>query len=416
MRYLPRGLLPRAAATTRLAAHLAKAGAKRVVRRTVEDDSALGEALFGELDKLKGMAMKVGQILSYMEVGLPEHTQRQLARLQVGAQPLELEVIAAVIESALEAPIAELFEDFEPVPVAAASIGQVHRATFRGQPVAVKVRYPSVRDTMDSDFRQLRVLGRLASIGTAVDGPALVAELHARLLEECDYGAEARSQIKFSELFADDPSIEVPEVHVERCGEGVLTSGWCDGQRFQTLFAEPMARREGIARTLIRFAFRSILEHGVLHADPHPGNFLFVADDRVVVLDFGCTKQLDPELVAAFANLARVVVRSDRQAFRDATVRLGLVPRPERVDFDDLWLMMRHLFAPYLHDSFTFTRDWWAQGLRFTQPTHRNLRHLAVPAPWLWIQRTVWGLHAVLLQLEVEGSFRDILLDCLGES
>jgi len=413
LKHLPHRLLPRAAATTRLAASLAKAGAKRVVRRTIEDDSELGEALFGELDKLKGMAMKVGQILSYMEVGLPEHTQRRLAKLQRGAQPLALEVIATEIEVALGAPIDELFDDFEADPVAAASIGQVHRANFEGRPVAIKVRYPHVRETMDSDFKQLRMLGKLASLGTAVDGPALVAELHERLLEECDYRAEAESQDRFSRLFADDPTIHVPGVVADRCGDSVLTTHWCDGESFQSIRDASPDRRAAIARTLIRFAFRSVLCHRLLHADPHPGNFLFVADDRVVVLDFGCTKRLEPEFVDALANLARIVIDGERDGLRDAAIRLQLVPRPEKVDFDDLWDMMRHLFAPYLHPRFTFERDWWEQGMKFTQPTNRNARHLAVPPQWLWIQRTVWGLHAVLLKLEVQGSFRDILVDCL---
>ena len=414
MKALPHRLLSRAAATTRLAAHLAKAGAKRVVRKAAEDDAELGDALFGELEKLKGMAMKVGQVLSYMEVGLPDHTKRQLAKLQRGAQPLEVAVIRAEIEAALGSPVDDLFESFDPGPVAAASIGQVHHATVHGVPVAVKVRYPQVRETMDSDFKQLRVLGRLASLGTAVDGPALVAELHERLLEECDYAAEARSQQTFADLFADDPNIDIPSVVPSHCAETVLTTHWRDGDRFEQLSSAPMARRVAVARTLIRFAFQSILNHHLLHADPHPGNFLFPGHGRVVVLDFGCTKQLEPTFVAAFRTLIRVVIHNDRAAFRDAAVHLELVPRPENVDFDDLWAMMRHLFAPYLSPRFQFTPAWWKAGMRFTQPTNRNMRHLSVPPPWLWMQRTVWGLHAVLLNLEVEGPLRDVLLDCLG--
>lgn len=415
-RAIPTGLLPRAAATGRLAAHLGRAAARRVVRRSEDDDRQLGEAMFSELDKLKGIAMKVGQILSYMEVGLPEHTQRRLARLQQGVEPLAFDVIERQVVAELGQPLADLFDRFDPDPVAAASIGQVHRASLEGREVAVKIRYPSVRDTLDSDFRHLHLLGRLASVGTAVDGPSLVQELHERIVEECDYSNEARNQAEFGRIFCGDPSLRIPAVVVGRCSEAVLTTEWHDGLRFEELASVSNARRNAIARTLVRFPFTSLFGHGVLHADPHPGNFLFPEVDAVVVLDFGCVKRLTARQVEDFRDLVHMVLDGRRGDVRELGARSGLTPRPDRIDFDELYAMLAWMFAPYTRPAFRFDRSWWDEGLRFTRPSNRNARHQGMPPHWLWLQRTVWGLHAVLMRLEVEVDLRDTMRSCLALS
>lgn len=406
---LPSGILPRAAATGRIVAQLGKAAAKRVVRRSEDDDHQLGEALFSELDQLKGVAMKVGQILSYMDVGLPDGTVDRLTKLQHGAEPLDLAVVRAALEAALGAPLDQLFERFDAEPVAAASIGQVHRARHAGAEVAVKVRYPSVRETLDGDFRQLGALGRLASLGSQVDGPALVAELHARMLEECDYAREAAWQQAFAQAFATDPEVSVPAVHLDRSAEGVLTTSWHEGERFAALFDAPAARRLAVARTLMRFSFTSLLRHGVLQADPHPGNFLFPGDGQVVALDYGCVRRFGPDTVAQFRHLSQVVLDGDRAAFPEAIRSTGQVGREDRYDDEEAWELHRWLYAPYLEPRFRFERRWWLRGLKFSQPTAKNARAMNLPPAWLWLVRMQWGLHAVLVRLHAEGDFRDSL-------
>ena len=172
---VPRGLFDRGRRTARLGRIVVGAGARRLLRKDAADDRAFGAALAAELDGMKGMAMKVGQILSYLDVPIPDEAQRALARLQRGAQPLAFDAIAAVIEQELGAHVDALFTSFQRDPVAAASIGQVHRAHFAGAPVAVKVRYPGVADTFDADMGRLDALAGIASLATAVDGKALVA-------------------------------------------------------------------------------------------------------------------------------------------------------------------------------------------------------------------------------------------------
>jgi len=389
--------------------HLGKAAARRLVRERPEDSAALGEALLAELDALKGMAMKVGQILSFMDVGLPEETVQRLARLQQGVSPLSVEAIRAELEACLGAPVEALFERFDAVPVASASIGQVHRGRVTGWgEVAIKVRYPGVRETVEADFGQLRRLGRLASLGTEVDGPALVAELQARMVEECDYAHEARMQALFAGLFSGDEEIEVPEVVASRSGASVLTTVWKEGERFEALRGASSSRRGAVARTLVRFPFTSLFGHGVLHGDPHPGNVLFPGEGRVVVLDFGCVRWFEAAEVEGYRRVAQAVLEGREVQFCEAVVEAGLAPRPEAVDFGALWAMYRWSFAPYLSRRFRFDEAWWRQGRAYSGPSNANLRHLAMPPAWIWLQRIQFGLHAVLVRLGVEGELRDV--------
>jgi predicted unusual protein kinase regulating ubiquinone biosynthesis (AarF/ABC1/UbiB family) len=349
------------------------------------------------------MAMKVGQIVSYMEVGLPEQTAARLAQLQRGLEPLPLEAVRSVIEGSLGAPLGELYERFEPVPIAAASIGQVHRATLRGVAVAVKVRYPGIRETLESDTRQLGTIARLASLATAVDGPALVAELRSRLLEECDYALEAQHQLEFGRLLQGDPSWVVPEVHPDRCSSDVLTTTWHDGEPFTALLSAEPSRRGAVARSLLRLPWTTLLRHHVLHADPHPGNFLFPAADQVVVLDYGCIRRFTPAQVDAFRRLVRVVLADQRADILAAATAVGLVRDPSKIDVDELRELLVFMLAPYRTDRFAFTRAWWEEGMRrFSSPTARNSRHLAFPPEWMWLQRCLLGLHAVLMRLDAE--------------
>lgn len=364
---------------------------------------------------MKGLAMKVGQILSYMDVGLPEDTVGKLAKLQTGVSPLDAEVIRAQVQHSLGAPLEQLFERFDGKPVAAASVGQVHRARFAGNEVAVKVRYPGVEQTLVSDFARLVPIARLASVATQVDGQALVAELRDRMRLECDYGQEAAWQRAFAQAFADDSDLRVPGVVASRSTGDVLTTHWCDGQSFEKLCEEPPLQREAAARTLARFAFMSVFAHGALQADPHPGNFIFRPAGEVVALDFGCVRPFDAEVVEAFRAVARCVVLRDRSSFRDAVVRLGIAPRPRKLDWDGMWAMMGWMFEPYLEARFRFERSWWQSGLHFTRPSNRNLRHQALPPQYLWLQRMQFGLHAVLLRLDVEVALRDVLLDTLEQ-
>lgn len=403
--------LERALATGRVAAASARLASRRALgRQEGAPDSHIGEQIARELDQMKGLAMKVGQILSYFDGALPAGTHEALRTLQRGAEPVAFATIAQAIEDALGAPVDQLFDSFDPRAVAAASIGQVHRAVHRGEPVAVKVQYPNVRATFESDFARIGALSRIASLATAVDGPALAAELRERVVEECDYEREAAHQEAFARAFAADPAITIPHVVAERSARTVLTTRWHEGRSFYELIdSASAARRDSIGLTLARFAHCSFFALGTLNADPHPGNYLFPDDGPVVFLDFGCVRRFEPEYVEAERNLARVVLEGRRAQFRDAVIRTGIAPRPERIDWDIHWAMLRHQYAPYRTAQFTFDAAYIRRGMDFSGPSTPNLRALAIPPPWIWQQRLLWGLHAVLARLGAMGDFGAIL-------
>jgi predicted unusual protein kinase regulating ubiquinone biosynthesis (AarF/ABC1/UbiB family) len=407
----------RVLATGKVAASALRLASRRAL--SADDGSVyavIGENIARELDGMKGMAMKVGQILSYLDGTLPPETHAALRVLQKGATPVAFSSLVPVVEAALGAPIGRLFEWIDEEPIAAASIGQVHRARFAGADVAVKIQYPDVRATFESDLGRLEHLAGLASLATAVDGKALVAELRARILEECDYLREASSQRAFAARLAVDPDVVIPDVFLERTRATVLTTRFAPGMDFQR-FAETSdaARRNAVARTLVRVSHRSFFALGALNADPHPGNYVFPPEGPVVLLDFGCVRRFEPGYVERERHLARVVCDDDRARFRDALLATGIVSRPDRFDFGRHWELMRHQYQPYIEPRFRFTRAYLQRLVDFGRPGEPNLRLLAIAPEWIWQQRLVSGLHAILTRLDAEGPFRDAFRAALDE-
>ncbi|MEL6346938.1 MAG: AarF/ABC1/UbiB kinase family protein [Myxococcota bacterium] len=405
----PHRFRARARHLRRIVGATASAGVRRILRTDVGDDARFGEALVAELDQLKGMAMKVGQILSYLDGILPDETQRALSVLQQGAQPVAFAVIEQVIADELGAPIDVLFDAFDPRPIAAASIGQVHRARRGTQRLAVKVQYPHIRETILSDVKSLRRLAGVAGLATRVDGQAIVDDLAARLDEECDYLAEAGWLERFQDAFSADPRVVIPRAFPERSSLRVLTMEWCDGDDLGTFVAgaSPDARqRAGL--TLADVAWRSLFVHGAINADPHPGNQRF-REDAVVFLDFGCVRVFSPVFLGRWRRMIGALLDNDRTRFEEAVIAMGIVDPMQRYDWDAHWAMERHFYAPYLTKSFTFTREWLEAGVQYTRPENPNLRRMAIPPEWIWLQRLQWGLHAVLIRLGASGDFRSVM-------
>ncbi|MGB1012965.1 MAG: ABC1 kinase family protein [Nannocystaceae bacterium] len=401
--------------TGKIATSAARLAGRQLVGLEGARDGTLGEALVHELDQMKGMAMKVGQILSYFDGILPEETHRALRSLQTGQRGVSFDVMAEVIQTSLGAPVDELFDHFDSAPVASASIGQVYRAVVRGQDVAVKVQYPGIRDTIEGDFSRLQALSKLASLATAVDGPALVHELRERFCEECNYKQEAESLRLFRAAFADDPTYVIPDVVATHTGESVLTMQWCPGKDFYKFIEDAtQEQRNQAAEKLVVFAYRSLFEYGMLNADPHPGNYLFPEDNTVVFLDFGCIRHFDRRYLAAQRQLMKVILENRRAEFREALTNIGEVAKVKGFNFDYHWSMYCHLLAPYREPDFVFTKDYLRKGMDFGNPRNPNLRKIAIDPQWIWIQRLQWGLHAVLHKLGGRADFGGILASCLN--
>lgn len=367
---------------------------------------------------MKGMAMKVGQVLSYFDGLLADPAHEALRVLQRGATAMPYAKVVGVVAEDFGRPPEELFEAFGRDPVAAASIGQVHRARFEGREVAVKVQYPGLAESIAADIGRLRPLARLVSLGTAVDGPAIADDIAGRLAEECDYAVEAESQEWFRRAWASDPEVAIPGVVRECTSRRVLTTAWADGEDLYAFAGHaPQEDRDAAGRTLLRFGYGSLFGLGRANADPHPGNYLFPPgaprDAPVVFLDFGCVHRFEPAFLDVERGLARAVLDDDRAAFRRRLDTSGFIADRKGFDYDVQWRMHRLQYRPFRDPGFVYSPALIREAMELSGPSNPNLRRLRVSHEWVWLQRLVWGLHAVLARLAArgpfDGPFRDIL-------
>jgi predicted unusual protein kinase regulating ubiquinone biosynthesis (AarF/ABC1/UbiB family) len=365
-------------------------------------DQHLGEILAAQLDTMKGVAMKLGQIASYMDVPLPVSVQTELTRLQSGIQGMSPAQTHEALRRALGEDYASRFETLDLKPIAAASIGQVHRARAGDRDIALKVRYPNAAQDLAKDIAPLRTLASFASLSSAVDGQALVQELMERFSQECDYLSEAKQQTFFRQAYSGFENIMIAQVIPDFSTESTLASEWLHGRTLAGVLDNPQEVRNAYARTLFHFAYHSLFALRTIQADPHPGNYLFGPGLSVGFLDFGCVRQFDANWIAQLLAMIRSIERDDRHAFRESTIALGMAPAPDRFDFHHHFRMMQHLHRPLIARHFEFTPDFVRAGLAFNGPTSPNARQMAMPAPYLWIARLQWGLWSVLTRLHAK--------------
>jgi predicted unusual protein kinase regulating ubiquinone biosynthesis (AarF/ABC1/UbiB family) len=300
------------------------------------------------LGTMKGAAMKLGQVMSFLDVGLvaEEHRdefQRELAKLRDAAPTVAFKQMRRVIEEDLEAPIAELFASFEEEPIAAASIGQVYRATLHdGREVAVKVQYPGVAGAVRADLQNLDMIMRLLKRMTpGLDVRAIADEIKDRIVEELDYELEAQNQRSLARIFAGHPFIVVPEVISGLARERVMVSEFVMGVGFEELKSRPQAERDRIGEIVFRFFLGCLYRHRQFSGDPHPGNFLLQDDGRVAFMDFGLFKRLDREPVELELACQRAVAEGDAATLHALLAGSGFLPEPERVDPEHLLAFIR---------------------------------------------------------------------------
>ncbi len=387
------------------------------------------EQLFRTLGELKGGAMKVGQAMSIFEAALPEDMagpyREELTRLQDSAPPMPTITVREILARELGADWKSQLVEFDPVPAAAASIGQVHRGRWAdGREVAVKVQYPGASEAMRSDLRQLgRVARGLGPVFPGIDVKALVAELEERVTEELDYRLEAQAQAAFAAEYADDPEIVVPGVVAGT--EQVLVTEWLDssGSLAQVIRDGSQAERDHYGELFVRFIFGSPARTGMLHADPHPGNFRTVpgvdgAPDRLGVLDFGAVARL-PErgLPRALGSLIRIACIDDYDALIDAFRDEGFIRERIRIDAEQLKSYLGPFVEPAKVERFTFSRAWMQEQFRRVNDPKGDafsvMIKLNMPPSYLLIHRTWVGGVGVLSQLGATAPFRQILSESL---
>lgn len=407
--------LPLGAAARRTAGwreRLTGSSAEEVKQR--QHDRA-AEQLFAVLGELKGGAMKIGQMFSMFETVLPDDIAEpyrvQLAKLQASAPPMPLTRVLTVLNRELGADWRDLLTDFSPTPAAAASIGQVHRATWRatGQPVAVKVQYPGADQALTTDLRQLeRMAQAMGSLTGGIDIVPVVREFAARTSEEVDYDLEAASQQQAADAFHGDPDFVVPRVlaHSSR----VMVSEWIGGQPLSTVATLPEEERNRIALQYVRFLFAGPARSGLLHGDPHPGNFLVLPDGRLGIIDFGLVNRLPQGLPYPMGELLRHASRGEATEMLAGLRREGFIAQP--VGAEELLDYLSPFIEPAQVPTFHFTRDWMReQFLRVQRATKGDgiTTKLNLPPSYVLIHRVWLGGVAVLSQLDVRAPFSSVL-------
>ncbi len=413
-------------------AKLARAGARTGATLLLSKDARKSALKTTELlGQLRGVATKIGQMMSYVD-GLipPEHRdafEQTMAKLQSAAPESDPAEIRALVEKELGAPITELFQDWNDKPVASASIGQVHKATLEdGRVVAVKVQHPGIVEAMDADLRNANVIEMILSLmGTAkFDSKRLTEEVKERFREELDYTLEAKRQNVFREIHKDDPLIRIPAVIDERSSKRVFTTEWLEGLPFEQARLADEKLRRSWAETLWRFVYRANIVGGLFNADPHPGNYFFQDDGGVGFVDFGCVQPIENERLKWARQLHTAAHSGDQKAFDEAACGMLDTRGGKYEEMVKEYAAM--CFRPITDSPFHLTQDFAAslvqhfKDMAVTIVKTKNDNFVPMPPGILFINRLQFGFFSVLARLDVEADYaaaeRTFLKDFLTET
>jgi predicted unusual protein kinase regulating ubiquinone biosynthesis (AarF/ABC1/UbiB family) len=390
---------------------------------TAELQARTAEQLFRVLGELKGGAMKFGQAMSVMEAALPEELaapyRATLTKLQEAAPPMPADTVHAIMADQLGPRWRTAkFLSFDDRPAAAASIGQVHRAVWRdGREVAVKVQYPGAGPALLSDLRQIALVARVATSWIpGLEVKPITDELMSRMSEELDYTLEAASQRTFARAFRGHDHVVVPDVLAQ--SETVIVSEWLDGMPLSAIIRHGTQQERDTASWLyLRFLLDGPQRAGLLHADPHPGNFRITPDGRLGVLDFGAVNRLPDGLPHAMGELLTCALAGDAVAMAEGLRREGFIRPSMEIDPEALLSYLSPFIDPLRHEEFTFSRAWLrgiAQHINdVRKPSFLVGMKLNLPPAYLLIHRVWLGGIGVLCQIGGTVPAREVVLELM---
>ena len=421
---IPTGRLKRAAKTTgalapgslKLATSLATSAARNpdkaaeILARRHED---LADEVVDVLASLRGGAMKIGQMASFIDVDFipPEFRdtyQDKLAALRDSAPPMTWKQVRSVLEHEWGESPESLFEEFDHDAAAAASIGQVHKAVMPdGRTVAVKVQYPEIADALEADLGTASIIARLGkAIAPGVDPNVIMAEIRERIMEELDYELEAQNQRAFARAYRGHPFAHVPDVVTSLSARRVVVSDWVDGRPFGDILELPDEERQRIGEAIYRFFYGSLHWLGRFNVDPHPGNYMLMDDGRMAFYDFGSVKDMDAERLRIGVRLMMAATEPDNDAIVEVLRELGYIRDKASPDIGLLAAQVRVPSEWVLTDrEFTLDRRYvgevMAKQSQVSSATFKLARTIAMPADDLMLNRMGIGVVSVLGQLGV---------------
>lgn len=406
-----------------------KLKAKLSANDNTEDDyaklySEVGQQVVETLGELKGAAMKVGQAISQMKHLLPEEFTEALSQLQNAAPPMAFSVIDKQIKAELGFNAAQLFKHIDEVPFASASIGQVHRATtWDGEDVVVKIQYPGVDTSVKSDMSHLRRLLRLGGL-LKVDKSVLEAvfdEIYQHIVEELDYKKEAKNAKRFAEFHADNDNIIIPKVLTQFSTDRILTMQYIEGLSFAEFVDTAKHQQDVInqaGKTLFGFVARQIYELQAIHSDPHPGNFAFTPDAKLIAYDFGCVTELEDDLVNHYRVLVKAAMDYDYTTLDSTLIALGVRDSHYKAPDNDFYKTWLDIILPALagEEPFDFGKNHLDSAmLKQKELAFAHWRHFQPSPDTVFINRVLVGQYYNLVELGACVAFKPLLDEALAE-
>ncbi len=361
------------------------------------------------MGQMKGVMMKVGQVLSFTSSALPDNAQRMLKSLQRDAPPMSRELARHVLEEELGHKQREVAQ-FDDDPIAAASIGQVHRATLvSGRKVVFKLQYPGVDKAIEHDLRFAGgMMKRANAFFPNAQAEPVLEELVARIGEELDYQREAENQAAFAKAWDGHPFITVPAVVPHLSTKRVLCQEFCRGLTFDEFVERASSEEKSLAALVLSdFVFDSLYRFRMFNGDPHPGNYLFRADGGITFLDFGCTKYFSADTIGRVGAINRAILLGDRDSFDRLVHEIGIILPGRPYDREATWEFFRYHAAPFLKDEvFTFNDDYVDRAAEVMAP--EKLRKFNLPPDIVLFNRITFGLNALFARLGASANFHRI--------